>query len=635
MNIISAEIIRIGKGDRISVVNIPWDNGRGRDRAKKIPGARSHYEDGKFKFWHYPVAMSTARGLRKEFGDDLQLGPKLTAWGWDEHRRTEELEALRAGTESDLPLVRTQAPGLWEALEARPFQIAGTAFLAKSHMAVLGDAPRLGKTYQALAAVVETGAKRILIACPKTATRTVWYRKILELTPTIWPFVAQGTRAQRQLIMKEFNDSQGSPKALIINLEMIRVVRKWQCPEGTEWKIAPGRKGGCRYNHEHKTVFHPEYSELFDKPWDAIILDECHHALASRFNKQSANITQIRLGAVRLPVTDPPALLLGMSGTPFRSNLQKSWGVFNWLRPDVFSSFWQYAERHLGVSEGEYSMEVGKKILDMDAWLDEVRPYYLARTKAEVAPWLPPIDYAGEYPKNNPEGGKGVYLEMEGQQAKAYQHMKDMASAVLEDGTINANGVLAEITRLRQLANSWGRMTNDGTFYPAAPSNKLEWILEFLDERKDNPGKVVIVSQFTKMVKFVADEIRKAGWAVVTLTGEDNDRQREHMQDLFMSDKPNSPRVAVINVFAGGEAIDLSSADEMVFIDEPWTADAITQAENRIQNLAKRQQLTIYRLRSAGTIDEWIAEMTQEQRELLLTARPTAQNLRAALTKSS
>jgi SWI/SNF-related matrix-associated actin-dependent regulator of chromatin subfamily A member 5 len=85
--------------------------------------------------------------------------------------------------------------------------------------------------------------------------------------------------------------------------------------------------------------------------------------------------------------------------------------------------------------------------------------------------------------------------------------------------------------------------------------------------------------------------------------------------------------VAIINVFAGGEAIDLSSAEEIVFLDEPWTSDAITQAENRIQNLAKRTQLTVYRLRSAGTVDEWIANLTAEQRELLMSARPEAKEL--------
>jgi SNF2 family DNA or RNA helicase len=77
-------------------------------------------------------------------------------------------------------------------------------------------------------------------------------------------------------------------------------------------------------------------------------------------------------------------------------------------------------------------------------------------------------------------------------------------------------------------------------------------------------------------------------------------------------------------MFAGGEAIDLSAADEMIFIDEPWTDDTRQQAENRIQSLAKRQQLTVYRLRSEGTIEGWIASLNDEQRSILMSAKPKA-----------
>jgi SNF2 family DNA or RNA helicase len=83
-------------------------------------------------------------------------------------------------------------------------------------------------------------------------------------------------------------------------------------------------------------------------------------------------------------------------------------------------------------------------------------------------------------------------------------------------------------------------------------------------------------------------------------------------------------RVAVINMYAGGEAIDLSAADEMIIVDEPWETTVIQQVENRIQNLAKAQQLTIYRLRAEGTVEEDIAGMTDAQREALMRGEPRA-----------
>jgi SNF2 family DNA or RNA helicase len=200
--------------------------------------------------------------------------------------------------------------------------------------------------------------------------------------------------------------------------------------------------------------------------------------------------------------------------------------------------------------------------------------------------------------------------------------MEEMGLATLANGKrLTANGVLAELTRLKQFSSAYGTWRMN-TFYPDNPSVKLEWILDFLAEREALDGKVVIATQFTKFAKFYAKRIRATGWEVVTITGETTDQRRLDVQDLFM--QPDGPRVCIINMFAGGEAIDLSSADEMIICDEPWSAHIIEQTENRIQNLAKRQQLTVYRLRAAGTIEQDIAGMTSEQLAALLAGKPEA-----------
>jgi SNF2 family DNA or RNA helicase len=604
---------------------IPWNGGRGRDLAKSVPGYKAQYNDnGQFQYWTYPLAMSTCRVFRQKAGDALRIGPLLSEWAWDQRRAEEEMEKLRAGGSADLPRVRAEAPALWEALQTRPFQITGAAFVTQGRSVCLGDAPRLGKTYQALAAIVETGVQSVLIASPKTAVRSVWYRKIQQLLGEE-AYVAQGTRAQREAAIAKFQKADGR-RFLLINLEMIRVRRIWTCPDGTSWRIHPGRKGGCQEGHKHATTFHSEYPELFDTVWDGVVLDESHHALASQYNKQSANITQIRMGAVRLPIR-PDGLRLASSGTPFRSKLKKSWGTLNWLRPDVFTSFWQFAETHLGVTTGEWGQKVvGDELLNEEAFHAAIAPYYLARTKTEVAPYLPPVAYAGSPPAGKPDGPVGVYLPMEPEQAKAYRSIKEDAAAKLENGTLFVNGVLPELTRMRQFATAYGKLSPTGQFVPALPSNKLEWIMEYLREMVDAgpDGKVVIASQFTQVVKLFADAIRKEGYEVLTLTGETTDRQRLHVQDQFLTGRP---RIIIINLLAGGEAIDLSSADELILIDEPWVDDARQQVENRVQNLAKRNQVTIHRLRSEGTVEESIAAMTDEQRRILTSATPKAKKL--------
>lgn len=609
--------------DNRIAADVPWSHG-GKDAAKRIAGASAVWDKtgprDKFRFWSYPLTINICRRFREEFGDELEIGPKLREWAWDERRAQEAMEQLRAGEQGDLPNVRSAAPTLWDALQNRPFQITGTSFIVKGKRVCLGDEPRLGKTYQAIAAAVESGVHSILIACPRTATRSVWANKIRELLDES-AFVAQGERADRELVIEQFHGSTGR-RFLVINREMIRIARRYQCPDGAEYRVRPGLKGGCKANHQHKTVEYPEYPGLFRNPFDMIIIDESHNVLASSKHQISANIPQIRLGAMRLPLAEN-GLKLAMSGTPFRDKNIKAWGTANWLRPDEFSSFWRFAEEHYGVTETGYrgARVIGATLKSETAFQDMLRPFYLARTKIEVAPYLKPIEYAGTYPPGKPDGPVGVYLDLEAEQLKAYREMEDMGLATLADGKrITANGVLAEIMRLKQFACSTGKWKQD-QFFPAAPSCKLDWILDFLEEREDQTGKVVIASQFTKLVEFIEQAIRAKGWEVVTITGKSTDKQRDHAQDVFQH---GTPRVAIINMFAGGEAIDLSAADEMIITDEPWQTSVIQQVENRIQNLAKQQQLTIYRLRGAGTIEQDIASMTDDQRSKLAAGQPQA-----------
>jgi SNF2 family DNA or RNA helicase len=85
----------------------------------------------------------------------------------------------------------------------------------------------------------------------------------------------------------------------------------------------------------------------------------------------------------------------------------------------------------------------------------------------------------------------------------------------------------------------------------------------------------------------------------------------------------NDPlQVVVLNTHAGGESITLDAADEMVIVDGPWLSDTEDQLTARIHRVSRIHQVTVYRLASVGTVDTWIAGMTDEQREALVSAAP-------------
>jgi len=636
--------------DRL-VVKFPVYSVSDKNRLKEIiPGARWNQTG---QYWGMKLTWDNCTLLRETFGARLEIKPPLRKWAWSHRKTRVQLEEYRDGNVDDDALfnVKGLAPDLFNAVSSRRYQMAGAAFATTGRNVLLGDQPGLGKTYQALAAVVNSKQRRILIIAPRTAVRSVWESHIKKLCPFMVPTIAQGTRQKRIAQIAEFNNRaqalQAMPEgtnytaALVINKEMMRVKRMYVCQvakdkpgtDGKEFPKPPGKKGGCpmKNSHEHTHRYYPEYPELFGTPWDYIVMDESHHALASRYGVTSDNITQIRLGAMRLPLAKG-GLKLAMSGTPYRSKAQKAWGTLSWLNPKEFSTFWGWADKFFNVTEDRYSRVISPNPKDPEAFADAMRPYLLARTKAEVAPELPPIEYAGTSPDGSDDGPIGVWLDMEGDQAKAYERMRELAEADVANGRITATGVLAELTRLRQFAGCWGEMVagERNKMVPALPSNKYDWLLDFLRERDGFGGKVIVTSQFTSLLNLFRDALRKEGYDPLMLTGATSDSARITFQKRIQD--PDDPAwIGLLNMKAGGEAITLDQADDMIMLDLPWTDDEIRQVEDRLHRISRIHNVTVYRLQSRGTVEERIAMLTDQQRKDLMALRPAGKKLLAGI----
>lgn len=628
-------------GKRI-LCRFPYDR-RLVEQVKKIPGARPHYEKvegGKdvFKEWRCPLTMDTCRMFRRVFKDQLDIRPALAKWASEEVKRESRMEQFREDEGESAALLTSlpeEAPDALKAMCNRHYQLSGAAFMLHGKHTILADDPGLGKTIQTLAAVIQSGAKNILVGCRRTATRTVWERETLRWAPTIQPYVAQGSHADRERAMAEFaadplddpnsNYWDGEPpkhKMLIVNIEMIRAKRIVICPQGLGDKCPAYKVGECKHKYEAEY----QWPFLFETQWDAIILDESHNLLASTANYQSKRITQGRYGAVHLRRhLNPDGLAIALSGTWTRSKLPKAWGTLNWVNPERFSSYWQWAGAHFGVEEGTYGKVVAQgvkvpKPIDQVAFDAMLRPYVLRRTKDKVVKDLPPIIYAGTPISDEPDAPCYVQIDMEPAQEKIYKQIRDDAEADLEGGVVKPVGTLAVLTRLRQLANASGRLEK-GKVLPTLPSNKMDWILEFMEERRDSGQKVVIASSFTEMVELVDRCLIDNGFETVTLSGKTSDRDRSDIVAMFQD--TNDPlQVVVLNTHAGGESITLDAADEMVIVDGPWLSDTEDQLTARIHRVSRIHQVTVYRLASVGTVDTWIAGMTDEQREALVSAAP-------------
>ena len=99
--------------------------------------------------------------------------------------------------------------------------------------------------------------------------------------------------------------------------------------------------------------------------------------------------------------------------------------------------------------------------------------------------------------------------------------------------------------------------------------------------------------------------------------------ERQDAVDKFQHD--DAYPILMLNTKAGGVALTLDRADDIVILDETFIPDDQTQVEDRIHRVSRMHNVTVHYVRSIGTVEEKIAKKTIDrdnlQKQLLDGAR--------------
>lgn len=523
-------------------------------------------------------------------------------------------------------LLWEEAPDTAKAL--RPYQRAGVQFMLDSPSTLLADEPGAGKTLSSIATMISAGVTGdILVLAPAAAIQVTWPAEVARWSPNDEIITVTGPRAKREaaLARLRFLPKEGKRRWVLCNIEMAKV--KYHKPFELDGKAYRGR-----YEYAYPELFFLDYSgkQKNVRKWEAIIVDESHRALITK-KTRSHEQTQTRCGLGKLATVEG-GRRIAISGTPFRGKLENLWGTLNWLFPETYTAYWHWVNEWFSTESNFFG---GSKITSLDGseaeFYRSIEPFTLRRTKREISPDLPPKTYAGFVPEGmeieeegQERGLVGHWLEMKPKQQRAYYQMVEQALATLENGTLIANGVLAEMTRLKQFASCFGKLErkldSDGyeidVFKPELPSNKLDWLLEFFTELgidkdgQEGPDarKVVVASQFTSMINLFEREINKRGIKTLKVVGGVSAEDRIAAVKQFQTD--SGPQVFLLNTLAGGVSLTLDRADDIVILDETFIPDDQEQVEDRVHRVSRMHNVTVHYVRSLGTIEEKIARLT-------------------------
>ena len=113
--------------------------------------------------------------------------------------------------------------------------------------------------------------------------------------------------------------------------------------------------------------------------------------------------------------------------------------------------------------------------------------------------------------------------------------------------------------------------------------------------------RILVFSQFTRMLRLIEAELAALGIAWLSLTGDTPAAQRGARVAQFQQ---GQTPVFLVSLKAGGVGLNLTAADTVIHIDPWWNPAVEQQASARAHRIGQTRPVTVYRLVVAGSIEE-------------------------------
>jgi SNF2 family DNA or RNA helicase len=487
---------------------------------------------------------------------------------------------------------------LWKE-NIRPFQTVCTQFTVNGFVSdlagvVIADQMGLGKTLEATASldviqtldeyddiiaercpsidITSTESLAVLWVCPNSIKETT-VREIRKWSPDRKTIKLEGAPGVRNQIVKL---AHANGMVLIVSYEQLRE-----------------RKGN------------PTTPELLEHSWPIVVLDEAHKFKGDN----TSTFTMVET------ICKDAGFVVPMTGTPIMNRPEELWAILHMTTlkgkyEGKFDQKWRFQ------NEFCWSAGSGSQFASggYDRLIREISDMVIRRRKDEVLVDMP--DKVREI----------RFVTLGEEQRNVYDQMRDTFLIWLDDQKsdfISATSILAQLTRLRQLALYPAGVKiidveGGEHFVSCEESAKLDEAMEILDELFDNDEKCLIFSNYNEPLKVLGRQIEeKYGVEVGYIIGGQNDIRRAETQERF-NDPESKLKVVLGNIAAMGLGLNLQSAcSNAIFLDLGWNPGVNEQAEDRLHRQGQKNAVTIHIIQAEDTVDGFIALKLEEKQNMI------------------
>ncbi|CAD0114146.1 unnamed protein product [Aureobasidium uvarum] len=511
----------------------------------------------------------------------------------------------------------------------RDYQVDGVRFLHELFVfqegGILGDDMGLGKTIQVIAfltaAFGKTGDERDYKRMRKMRRDGRWYPRILLICPGSlmdnwkseldrWGFwhydTYHGSNASRSSVLSAAK--QGRLEVMITTYTTYR-------------------------NHR---------GEINMVEWDCVVADECH-TIKERSSEISKAMNEVNA-----------LCRIGLTGTAVQNKYDEFWTLLNWTNPGKFGTM---AEWRLSVSgplkigqshdttfaQLAICRKVAKKLVE-----NLLPPYFKRRMKSLIAHQLPkktdrvvfcPLsDAQSEAYMNLVDSDKIDYIRRFSDPCDCFSGKKRGWCCYTEipDRGKWQHHVFPMLMTLQKLANHLALLCPQSkdseemqhkeleNLQLALPENWLEmyhnrdqitnyanaeycgkWkvLRKLLKFWHSNGDKVLVFSHSVRLLKMLQMLFKSTtSYNVSYLDGSMKYEERTREVDDFNANETQF--VFLISTKAGGVGLNITSANKVVIFDPNWNPSHDLQAQDRAYRIGQIRDVEVFRLISAGTVEE-------------------------------
>ena len=439
-------------------------------------------------------------------------------------------------------------------LEPYEYQKQGIAYALEKKRCIMGDEPGLGKTAQAIGTMTASGAWPVLVICPASLKEN-WRREFKKFGD-VNAIILNDANKNTWQYFYESKKKNGEPlvKAFIVNYESLKKFFVLRIKRQQRFTL--------------KSVEFDKRIDLFK----SVIIDESHKCKSSR--TQQSKFVQ--------GICKNKEYILELTGTPVVNNNEDLIQQLNILgRLEDFGGYKKFEERYCG------GANKSSHIKELNYYLNKF--CFFRRQKKDVLKWLPEktrvtlvtdIDNRNEYNTAKRD---------------VIKYLKDWKKA--DDDKL-------------QRAIRGAVMVKMGILKQISSKGKTKAAIEFIHNMIDSGEKLIVFC----FLKQVVQELKKEFPKAVTVTGDDNEKEKQRSVDSFQSD-PDT-KLIILNYRSGGTGLTLTAASNVLFVEFPWTYADCCQAEDRAHRNGQKNAVTCTYLLGKDTIDEYMYNLIQTKKDI-------------------